>query len=88
MINLFLIYTCYGILLSLTAFFQRVYTQGLKLHGSDVMIALLMVMIEIAIFRYFLSLIRVSVFIGYRKKRCQWGKITRKKHNSKTIEYT
>jgi poly-beta-1,6-N-acetyl-D-glucosamine synthase len=88
MINLFLIYTCYGILLSLTAFFQRVYTQGLKLHGSDVMIALLMVMIEIAIFRYFLSLIRVSAFIGYRKKRCQWGKITRKKHNSKTIEYT
>lgn len=84
MINLFIIYTFYGILLSMTAFFQRIYTQRLKMHVTDVIIALLMVILENAAFRYFLSLIRVSAFIGYKKKRNNWGKITRTKHKSTT----
>lgn len=84
MISLFIIFTCYGILLSLTAFFQRVFTQGLKIHLLDVIKALLMVILENAIYRYFLSVVRVSSFVMYRKKRCIWGEITRKKHRMKT----
>lgn len=84
MINLFLIYTGYGILLSLTAFFQRVYTQGLKLHPLDVVRAVCMVIIENAVYRYLISFIRVTSVVGYNKKRNTWGTIKRKKHRSST----
>jgi len=80
MINLFLIYTGYGIVLSLTAFFQRVYIQGLKLNALDITKAILFVVLENAIYRYFLSFIRVTSFIGYKKKRNVWGSIKRTKH--------
>lgn len=82
MINLFIIYTGYGVLLSLTAFFQRVYTQRLKLHGLDVVRAVVMVIIENAFYRYLVSLIRVSAVLGYNKKRKNWGTIKRKKHKT------
>ncbi len=77
---MFLIYTGYGILLSLTAFFQRVYTQGLKLYILDIIKAIFMVVVENAIYRYILSLVRVTSFIGYKKKRNIWGTIKRQKH--------
>lgn len=80
MIELFFIYTGYGILLSLTAFFQRVYTQGLKLYMLDIVKAIVMVILENAIYRYLLSIIRVTSFIGYKKKRNVWGSIKRKKY--------
>lgn len=86
MINLFLIYTCYGILLSLTAFCQRVYTQGLKLYALDIFIALFMVFLENAFFRYFLSVVRVLSFVRYTKRRNDWGDIKRTEHNSTSME--
>lgn len=82
MINLFLIYTGYGILLSLTAFFQRVYTQGLRLHFLDVIKAICMVIIENALYRYLISLIRVTSILGYRKRKNTWGTIRRKKQKA------
>lgn len=86
MINLFLIYTSYGVLLSLTAFCQRIFTQNLKLHGTDLLIVLFNILIENLFFRYFLSLVRASTFINYNKKRLKWGKITRSKHQSTSLE--
>lgn len=79
MISLFLVYNSYGIILSLTAFFQRVYTQGLKLHVLDIVKAFLMVVLENFFFRYVLAFVRVTAFMGYKKKRNEWGNITRTK---------
>jgi len=81
MIRLLLIYTGYNILLSMTAFLQRVYSQGIKLHGSDILKALLMVTLETALYRYILSFVRATAFIGYKKKKNVWGEIQRKKQN-------
>lgn len=80
MITLFLIYTAYGILLSLAAFFQRTYIQGLKLNIMDIIKALSLVVVENVAYRYFLSFVRVTSFIGYRKKSGSWGAIKRSKH--------
>ncbi|MFB1052174.1 glycosyltransferase family 2 protein [Paraliobacillus sp. JSM ZJ581] len=82
MINLFLIYTSYGVLLSLTSFFQRVYTQGLTLHVLDIVKAIIMVILENAIYRYILSFIRVTSLIGYKKKKHMWGSINRQKQSN------
>ncbi|GEN57059.1 glycosyl transferase family 2 [Halolactibacillus alkaliphilus] len=79
MIELFFIYTGFGIILSLTAFFQRVFTQGLKLHVLDIAKAFVMVTFENAFYRYILSFVRVTAFIGYKKKGKSWGSITRVK---------
>lgn len=86
MISLFLIYTSFGVLLSLTAFFQRVFTQGLKFRLSEVLNAIVMVLLENAFFRYFLSVVRVTAFINYGKNRNVWGKIKRSKHLTKFSE--
>lgn len=79
MIKLMLIYTAYNIILSMTAFFQRIYTQGIRLHLLDVLKALIMVILETAFYRYVLSFIRVTSLIGYRKRKNDWGKIIRTK---------
>ncbi len=81
MIELFVIYTGFGILISLTAFLQRVYTQGLKLYVLDIMKAITMVIIENVIYRYFLSIVRVTSFIQYKKNRKVWGDIKRHSRN-------
>lgn len=85
MIGLFLIYTLYGIILSMTAFFQRVYIQGHKLTWLDITKASLFVVLENALYRYFLSFIRVMSFIGYKKKKGQWGTIKRSKHKNTSL---
>ncbi|GEM01040.1 Glycosyltransferase, catalytic subunit of cellulose synthase and poly-beta-1,6-N-acetylglucosamine synthase [Halolactibacillus halophilus] len=82
MIELFFIYTGFGVILSLTAFFQRVFTQGLKLHVLDIIKAFIMVVFENAIYRYILSFVRVTAFIGYRKKGKRWGSIKRVKQKN------
>ncbi len=81
MIRLFIIYTVYNVLLSITAFFQRVYSQGIKLHFSDIIKALIMVTLETVIYRYVLSFVRATAFIGYKRKRTSWGQIQRTKQN-------
>ena len=81
MIRLFIIYTVYNVILSITAFFQRVYSQGIKLHFSDIIKALFMVTLETAIYRYVLSFVRATAFIGYKRKRTSWGQIQRTKQN-------
>lgn len=82
MISLFLIYTGYGIMLSMTAFFQRVYTQGLSIRMMDVLKAFVFVVLENAIYRYVISYVRVTAFIGYKRKRKTWNTIKRSKHKN------
>lgn len=83
MIKFFLLYGLYGAILTITAFFQRIYTQNLKISLSDALKAVLMCLLESLFFRYVLSFVRMTSFIGYKKKKMQWGAIRRVKHDYK-----
>ena len=80
-IRFFLLYAIYGAVLTMTAFFQRVYTQRLKISGLDIVKACIMCLVENVFFRFVLDFIRATAFIGYKKKKNQWGQIKRKKHS-------
>lgn len=83
MIKFFMLYGLYGAVLTITAFFQRIYTQNLKIHFSDALKAVLMCLLESLFFRYVISFVRVTSFIGYKKKKMQWGAIKRVKYDYK-----
>ncbi len=80
MIEFYLLYAAYGALLTITAFFQRIYTQKLTISRPDMLKAVLMCFLENICFHFFLAWIRVTAFVGYRKKKLQWGQIKREKH--------
>ncbi len=77
----FLLYALYGSFLTLTAFIQRIYTQNLKVGFVDMVKACLTCAAENLFFRFFLDFVRTTAFIGYKKKKSQWGHITREKQN-------
>ena len=81
MILFFMIYAVFGSILSLTAFFSRMYTSNLKVTFSDAVKACFLCLFEITALRFVLAWVRATAFIGYRKKKLQWGKIERKKIN-------
>ena len=81
MIGFYLLYAGYGAILTITAFFQRIYTQNLKVSRSDTMKAVILCFVENIFFHFFLSFVRAAAFIGYRKKKLSWGSIKRKKHS-------
>lgn len=83
MIRFILLYSLYGAILTITAFFQRIYTQNLKIYLTDAIQAVIMCVVENLFFRYILSFVRVTSFIGYKKKKNVWGDIKRVKHNEK-----
>jgi cellulose synthase/poly-beta-1,6-N-acetylglucosamine synthase-like glycosyltransferase len=83
MIKFFLLYSVYGAILTITAFFQRIYTQNLKITLSDALKAVFMCLLENIFFRYVISFVRVTAFIGYKKKKKEWGTITRIKLDNK-----
>lgn len=83
MILFFLIYAAFGSVLSLTAFFSRMYTSNLKVTFSDALKACLLCLFEITCLRFVLAFVRATAFFGYRKKKLQWGRIERKKINFK-----
>lgn len=83
MVLFFLIYAVFGSVLSLTAFFSRIYTSDLKVTFSDAVKACLLCVFEITCLRFVLAWVRATAFFGYRKKKLQWGRIERKKINFK-----
>ena len=83
MILFFLIYAVFGSIMSLTAFFARIHTIDLKISFRDVMKAILLCFFEITCLRFVMAFVRTTAFIGYKKKKLQWGKIERKKINLK-----
>ena len=78
-----LIYALFGATLTLTSFFARVQTSELVLTPKDVGKALLMCLLEITFMHNVMTYVRATAFIGYRKKKLQWGRIERKKINLK-----
>lgn len=82
MIEFFLLYSIYGAVLTMTAFFQRIYIQHLKLTFTDVLKAILSCILENVFYRYILSFVRVTAFIGYKKRKHVWGSIRRYSQSS------
>ena len=83
MLLFFLIYALFGSILSLTAFFSRIQTIDLKITLLDGFKAVLLCLFEITFLRFVMAFVRMTAFIGYRKKKLQWGHIERRK-----IDYT
>lgn len=79
MILFFMIYAVFSSVLSLTAFFARIQTIDLKISFSDVLKAVLLCFFEVSCLRFVMAFVRMTAFIGYRKKKLQWGRIERKK---------
>ncbi|WP_300385989.1 glycosyltransferase [Clostridium sp.] len=83
MIKFFLLYSIYGSVLTITAFFQRIYTQNLKISFLDSLKAIFMCFLENIFFRYIISFVRLTSFIGYKNKKNEWGDIKRVKNSNK-----
>ncbi len=79
MIQFYLMYTLYNAVLTITIFFQRIYTMKLKISLLDIVKAIIVCILENVFFRLFLDVVRVMAFIGYGKRKNQWGRIKRVK---------
>lgn len=79
MILFFLIYAVYGAILTITAFFARIYTQNIRLSFTDVIKAIYLCIAESVFFRFIQAVTRMTAFVGYKKKRNAWGHIQRYK---------
>ena len=53
--------------MTITAFFLRIYTQSLEISFGDAIKAIIMCLLEGVTFRFLLTFIRITAFIGYRK---------------------
>ena len=71
----------FGAVLTLSAFFSRIHTQNVKLSSKDAWKAIWACIYESVWFRVILAFTRMTAFIGYKKKKLQWGKIKRVKLN-------
>ena len=77
MLKLYVLYAVYGAILTMTAFFQRIYSQNVRISVGDVFKACVMCVIENVFFRLLLDFIRCTAFIGYKRHKLAWGKIKR-----------
>lgn len=77
MVKFYLLFILYGAILTVTAFFQRIYTQNLQISWQDAARACLMCVFESICFRFLLDFVRLTAFIGYRKRKNKWGEIKR-----------
>ena len=78
-----LLYALFGASLTMTSFFARVQVSDVNLRFRDVLKAALMCLLELVFMHTVLTYVRATAFFGYRKKKLQWGRIERKKINSK-----
>ena len=79
MVLFMLIYAAYSAILSLTAFFARIYTIDLSTSAGDILRALLLCLFEVTVLRFGLAWVRATAVFGYRRKKNDWGRIERKK---------
>lgn len=82
MIVFFLCYSIYGMILTMTAFFQRIYTIHFRISIIDIIKAILSCFFEFVFFRYVLSFVRLTAFFSYHQKKHDWGTIQRFRHHS------
>ena len=83
MVLFFLIYAVFGAILTLTAFFSRIYTADLTVSFGDGVRAACLCLFELVFLRFILTWVRCTAFIGYHKRWLSWGRIERRKINLK-----
>lgn len=83
MLQFFAIYAVFGSVISVTAFFARIQTVDLTVSVSDVLRILLICTFEVTVLRFILAWVRATAFIGYKKKKLNWGSIERTKIDMK-----
>ena len=81
MILFFCVYALFGCILTLSSFFNRLYVRKMRISFKDTVKAVLLCGFELIGLRFILMLVRANAMIGYRKKRDEWGKIERVRHN-------
>jgi hypothetical protein len=74
-----LVYALFGATLTMTSFFGRVQASDITVSGKDMWKAWLMCLFEITFMHFVMTYVRATAFVGYRKKKLQWGRIERKK---------
>ena len=74
-----LVYALFGASLTMTSFFARVQASDVSVSGKDMWKAWLMCLFEITFMHFVMTYVRATAFVGYRKKKLQWGRIERKK---------
>ena len=79
MVTFYVLYACYGAILTLTAFLAKIYTQNIKMGLTEILKAIYLCLAEAVFLRYIQTFARMSAFAGYRKRKNEWGKIARKK---------
>lgn len=79
MVNFYILYTSFGAILTITAFFQRIYTQKISIRKKDILKTIFICIIEALFFHFILSFIRITSFKGYSKRKLSWGNIKRQK---------
>lgn len=83
MIVFLIVYTGFGCVLTLTAFFARVQISDLRISSGDVLKAIMLCFFEIGGLRFVMAFVRATALIGYNKKKLSWGRIERKKMDIK-----
>lgn len=78
----FLIYACFGTVMSLTAFFSRVQTRGLRLTFKDIVRAVLLSLFEVSVMRFILAVVRMLALVGYKKRKNVWERADRTELNA------
>jgi cellulose synthase/poly-beta-1,6-N-acetylglucosamine synthase-like glycosyltransferase len=81
LITFLFIYIFYSIIISLTAIILENYMFKYILKLSTLLKLMLFAFLESFGYRQLCSWYRITGFIGYRKKKYQWNKISRKKQN-------
>ena len=79
MLLFFFIYAVFGGVLTLTAFFSRIYTADLSVSFRDGVKAVCLCLFELGLLRFILAWVRCTAFVGYKKKKLNWGHIERRK---------
>lgn len=77
MVSFYALYALYGAILTMTAFFQSLHAQKLRISIPDTLKAIVLCVFESVFYRFALDFVRATAFIGYRKRKTKWGTLTR-----------
>lgn len=78
-ISLFFLYSAFCSPITFASFLQRVYSQDLFIGPMDLCKAFLVTLFRYFFLHWVLNIVRLTSFIGYKKRKREWGEIKRVK---------
>ncbi len=78
-ISLFFLHSAFCSLITFASFLQRVYSQDLFIGPMDLCKAFLATLFRYFFLHWVLNIVRLTSFIGYKKRKREWGEIKRVK---------